>query len=59
MEAFDEAGLPDDAEFRQAVLEHVEFGTRVAVQNSHATSEEELHPLREVPRWTWTGDDPT
>lgn len=59
MEAFDESGLPDDEEFRQAVREHVEFGTRVAVQNSHAVSEEELHPLREVPRWTWAGDDLT
>jgi len=40
------------------VREHVEFGSRVALQNSHAESEAELHPLREVPRWTWAGDDP-
>ena len=55
--AFDAAGMPDDAPFREAVLEHVEFGTQVAKRNSHAATEEELHPLREVPRWTWTGDD--
>ena len=50
--ALDAADLPDDAPFREAVLEHVEFGTQVAKQNSHADTEEELHPLREVPRWT-------
>jgi hemoglobin len=51
--ALDEAGMPDDEPFRAAVREHVEFGTRVAMQNSNAASDEELHPLREVPHWTW------
>lgn len=51
--ALDTAGMPDDERFREAVREHVEFGTRVAMQNSHARTEDELHPLREVPRWTW------
>jgi hemoglobin len=55
--ALDAAGLPDDAPFREAVIEHIEFGTQVAKQNSNARTEEELHPLREVPRWTWAGDD--
>ena len=55
--ALDAADMPADESFRQAVLDHVEFGSQVAVQNSNATSDEELHPLREVPRWTWTGDD--
>ncbi len=54
--ALDAAGMPDDQPFRSAVREHVEFGTLVAMQNSHAKSEAELHPLREVPRWTWSGD---
>ncbi|MEO6510255.1 MAG: group II truncated hemoglobin [Nocardioides sp.] len=54
--ALDAAETPADPDFRQAVLEHVEFGTEVAWQNSWATSDEELHPLREVPRWTWPGD---
>jgi hemoglobin len=27
------------------------------MQNSHADTDDELHPLREVPRWTWPGDD--
>jgi len=53
MAAADTAGLPADAPFRQALLEHVEFGSRVAFQNSHAETDGELHPLREVPRWDW------
>ena len=53
----DLAGLPDDPDFRKAVLDHVEFGSKVALQNSHARTEDELHPLREVPRWTWARDD--
>ena len=55
--ALDDAKMPDDAPFRNAVREHVEFGTRVAMQNSNATTDAELHPLRTVPRWTWAGDD--
>src|SRR5689334_20960730 len=57
MAALDAAGMPDDPDFRQAVREHVEFGSRVAMQNSHATTDDELHPLREVPRWTWANDE--
>ena len=57
MAALDEAGLPDDEPFREAVLSHVEFGSRVAMQNSHAETDDQLHPLRDVPRWTWPGDD--
>jgi hemoglobin len=55
--ALDAANLPDDAPFRDAVREHVEFGSRVALQNSNARNDAELHPLCEVPRWTWAGDD--
>ncbi len=54
--ALDASDLPDDEEFREAIRSHVEFGSKVAMQNSHAESEDELHPLREVPRWTWPGD---
>jgi hemoglobin len=53
MAALDEAGMPDDEPFRQAVRDHVEFGSRVAMQNSNAETDDELHPLREVPRWSW------
>jgi len=54
--AADQAGLPNDAAFREALRSHVEFGTQVAVQNSHAKTDDELHPLREVPHWDWPGD---
>jgi hemoglobin len=57
MAALDVATMPSDPAFREAVREHVEFGSQVAMQNSHAESDGELHPLREVPRWTWPGDD--
>jgi hemoglobin len=53
MEALDEAGMPDDEPFRQAVREHVEFGSHVAQQNSRAQTEEDLHPIRQVPHWQW------
>ncbi len=58
LESLDEAELPDDAPFRGAVRDHLEFGSRVAQQNSNATTEAELHPLRQVPRWTWPGGQP-
>jgi hemoglobin len=57
MAALDEADMPDDEPFREAIRSHVEFGSQVAMQNSNAHSDDELHPLREVPRWTWSGDD--
>jgi hemoglobin len=57
MAAMDESGMPDDEPFREAVREHVEFGSMVAMQNSNAAGEADLYPLREVPRWTWAGDD--
>lgn len=53
MEAADEAGLPKDAPFRQALRSHVEFGASVAQQNSKAKTDAELHPIRSVPRWGW------
>lgn len=56
MEAFDEAGLPDDEPFREAVRSHVEFGSQVARQNSHAKTEADLHPIRQVPQWAWPED---
>jgi hemoglobin len=55
--ALDAVGMPDDKPFRDAVRSHVEFGTRVAMQNSNAVSDDELHPLREVPIWTWNGGE--
>jgi hemoglobin len=59
MEAADEAGLPDDAPFREALRSHLDFGTHVAQQNSRAASEAELHPIREVPKWDWPDEEQT
>jgi hemoglobin len=53
LQAADETDLPDDEPFRRALTGYLEFGTEVAVVNSHATSEAELHPCQEVPRWSW------
>jgi hemoglobin len=53
MAALDAAGAPDDERFRTAVREHVEFGSQVAFRNSHAETDDDLHPLREVPIWSW------
>jgi hemoglobin len=49
----DAAHLPADARFRAAWASHAEFGSQVAMQNSNARDESELHPLREVPHWHW------
>src|SRR6202000_3118625 len=47
--ALDAVGMPGDKPFRDAVREHVEFGSRVAMQNSNAATEEEVNPPRGVP----------
>jgi hemoglobin len=41
----------DDAALRAELAGYLAFGTEVAVVNSHATSEEDLHPCQVVPRW--------
>jgi hemoglobin len=38
------------------VRSHVEFGSKVAQQNSWAETDEDLHPIRAVPHWQWPGD---
>jgi hemoglobin len=54
--ALDAVAMPDDEPFRDAVRDHVEFGSQVAMQNSNAATDDELHPLRQVPIWSWDGD---
>lgn len=53
MAAADPAGLPADARTRDALRGYLEFGTEVAVQNSHATGDGDLHECQEIPRWNW------
>ena len=50
-DAADEAGLPEDPEFRAAFLGYVEWGTRLARQNSQPGAD----VVRDapVPRWGW------
>jgi hemoglobin len=51
MDAADEAGLPGDPEFRAAFAGYLEWGTRLARENSQPGAD----PVREapVPRWGW------
>lgn len=58
MAALDTVGMPDDKPFREAFREHVEFGSQVAMQNSHAERDEDIYPLHEVPHWSWAGEQP-
>jgi hemoglobin len=50
-DAADEARLPDDPEFRAAFLGYVEWGTRLAVQNSQPGADVVMRAP--VPRWGW------
>ena len=49
--AADDAGLPDDPEFRAAFVGYVEWGTRLAMHNSQPGAEVAEHAP--VPRWGW------
>jgi hemoglobin len=49
--AADDAGLPDDPEFRSALLAYAEWGTRLAMHNSAPGAE--VSPHAPVPRWGW------
>jgi hemoglobin len=50
-QAADDAGLPDDPEFRSALVAYVEWGTRIALHNSQDGAEVAEHAP--VPRWGW------
>jgi len=49
--AADDAGLPDDPEFRAAFVGYVEWGTRLALANSQPDAE--VAPHAPVPLWGW------
>jgi hemoglobin len=49
--AADDAGLPDDPEFRAAFVGYVEWGTRLALLNSQPGAE--VVEQAPVPRWGW------
>jgi hemoglobin len=48
--AYDRVG-PVDPDLREQFAGYLAFGTEVAVVNSHATRDEDLHPCQVVPRW--------
>ena len=55
--AADDAGLPDDPEFRSALVAYLEWGTRLALQNSQPGADVTAHAP--VPRWGWGEAPPT
>jgi hemoglobin len=50
-QAADDAGLPGDPEFRAALVGYLEWGTRLALQNSQPGAQ--VLPHAPVPRWGW------
>ncbi|WAX93375.1 group II truncated hemoglobin [Aminobacter sp. NyZ550] len=51
LDAADEAELPDDPEFRSALVAYIEWGTRLAKLNSQDGAAPALH--EPMPRWGW------
>ena len=52
LETADEMGVPDDPEFRSALVGYLEWGSRLAVINSNATD----NPISDeapMPEWGW------
>jgi hemoglobin len=49
--AADDAGMPDDPEFRSALVAYLEWGTRLALRNSQPDAALVEHAP--VPRWGW------
>jgi hemoglobin len=49
--AADDAGLPDDPDFRSALVAYLEWGTRLAMHNSQPDADVFEHAP--VPRWGW------
>ncbi|MGH9252103.1 MAG: CDGSH iron-sulfur domain-containing protein, partial [Acidimicrobiales bacterium] len=54
IQSADEAGLPTDPEFRAAFVSYIEWGTRIAVENSTPGAKPPQH--MPVPRWWWVSN---
>jgi hemoglobin len=52
LETADDLGLPDDPEFRSALVGYLEWGSRLAVLNSNA-SENPVDSSAPMPKWGW------
>ncbi len=52
LETADDLGLPDDPEFRSALVGYLEWGSRLAVLNSNA-AENPVDSSAPMPKWGW------
>jgi CDGSH-type Zn-finger protein/truncated hemoglobin YjbI len=52
LQSAQEAGLPNDPEFRSAFQAYIEWGSRLAVENSQTESRPPLH--MPMPSWDWS-----
>jgi len=53
LDCADETGLPDDAEFRSALVAYLEWGSRLAVMNSKLPPDTKADPTTPMPKWGW------
>jgi hemoglobin len=53
VQAMDDAGLPDDAEFRKTMRAYMHWATREV--NSYAPAGTRVEPDLPMPRWSWEG----
>jgi len=51
LDTADELGMPDDPEFRSALVGYLEWGSRLAVINSQPGAE--VDPHAPMPKWGW------
>src|SRR5579862_8752392 len=52
LDTADEMSMPDDPEFRSALVGYLEWGSRIAVINS-ATTENPVEKSAPMPKWGW------
>jgi hemoglobin len=53
LQALDDAGLPDDPEFRRAMRDYIHWATREV--NAYSPVGAHVEPDRRMPRWSWDG----
>ena len=52
LDTADDIGIPNDPEFRSALLGYLEWGSRLAIINSNAT-ENPISESEPMPKWGW------
>jgi hemoglobin len=53
VQAMDDAGLPDDLDFRRAMRDYIHWATRET--NAYSPAGTRVEPGRAMPRWSWDG----